>query len=154
MVLFLMRSARFWMGVALVVLATAILVLVGDTIAEEQRYARDGQAADGLVVGKAIKRSMRAGSSEAVTEYAVTYRFTLAGDSFEGEQRVSRDAWDRIREMEPVRIEYLTADPSWSRIAGHTSGRAPYVFGGVGLIAGVVGLVALSRAIRASMLQA
>jgi hypothetical protein len=97
---------------------------------------------------------MRAGSSEAVTEYAVTYRFTLAGDSFEGEQRVSRDAWDRIREMEPVRIEYLTADPSWSRIAGPARGRAPYVFGGVGLIAGVVGLVALSRAIRASMLQA
>jgi len=142
------RSARFWMGIGLVVLATVLLAMNGDAIAEEQHYARDGQVADGLVVGKAIKRSMRVGSRESQTEYAVTYRFMVAGDSFEGEQIVSRDAWDRAREMERVKIEYVAADPSASRFAGHTRGRAPYVFGGAGLIAGVIGLVAVSRAIR------
>jgi hypothetical protein len=145
-----MRSARFWTGVGLVVLAIALFALNGDAIAEEQQFARDGQTADGLVVGKAITRSMRAGAADAQTAYAVTYRFTLAGESFEGEQHMPRDAWDRTREMEPVRIEYLAANPSASRIAGYTRGRRPYVLGGVGLIAGVIGLVALSRAIRSA----
>jgi Protein of unknown function (DUF3592) len=148
-----MRSARFWTGVGLVVLAIALFALNGDAIAEEQQYARDGQLADGLIIGKAIKRSMRAGSRESQTEYAVTYRFTVAGDSFEGEQSLLRDAWDRAREMEPARIEYLAANPSANRMAGHTRGRLPFVLGGVGLIAGVIGMVVSARAIRTARLK-
>ena len=150
---FLVRSARFWTGVGLIVLAIALFALNGDAIAEEQQYARDGQIADGLVVGKAIKRSLRAGSPEGQTEYAVTYRFTVAGDSFEGEQSLSRDAWDRAREMEPARIEYLAANPAANRMAGHTRGRLPYVLGGMGLIAGVIGMVLLARVIRTARLM-
>ena len=141
------------MGAGLIVLATALLAMNGDAIAEEQAYARDGRVADGLVVGKAIKRSMRAGARESRTEYAITYRFAVAGDSFDGEQIVPRDAWDRAREMEPLKIEYVAANPLASRIAGYTRGRAPYVLGGAGLIAGVIGLVALSRAIRTARLK-
>jgi hypothetical protein len=149
----LVRSPRFWTAVGLVILAIVLFALNGDAIAEEQQYARDGQLADGLVVGKAIKRSLRAGSTEGQTEYAVIYRFTVAGDSFDGEQTLSRDAWDRAREMEPARIEYLAANPSANRMAGHTRGRLPYVFGGAGLIAGVVGMVLLARAIRTARLN-
>ncbi len=144
---------RFWTGVVLVVLAIALFWVNGDAIAEEQRYARDGQFADGLVVGKAIKRSMRAGSTEAQTEYAVTYRFTVGADSFEGEQNVTREAWDRAREMEPIRVEYLATTPTANRVADHTRGRLSYVLGGVGLLAGVIGMVALSRAIRETRLS-
>jgi hypothetical protein len=149
----LVRSVGFWLGIALVMLATALLARNGEAIAEEQQYARDGRLADGVVVGKAIKRSMRAASQDTHTEYAVTYRFMLAGESVEGEQSVSREAWDRAREMEPARIEYLAANPAVSRLAGHTRGRAPYVLGGVGLIAAITGVVALSRAIRSARLK-
>ncbi|HUP38739.1 MAG TPA: DUF3592 domain-containing protein [Vicinamibacterales bacterium] len=149
----LVRSARFWAGVGLIVLAIALFTLNGGAIAEEQQYARDGQFADGLVVGKAIKRSMRAGSTEAQTEHALTYRFTVGANSFEGEHTVTREAWDRARELEPIRIEYLAAAPTVNRVADHTRGRLPYVLGGVGLIAGVIGMVAVSRAIRETRLS-
>jgi len=144
---------RFWTGVVLILAAIALFTVNGNAIVEEQRYARDGQFADGLVVGKAIKRSMRAGSTEAQTEYAVTYRFTVGAESFEGEHNVTREAWDRAREMEPIRVEYLAATPTANRVAGHTRGRLPYALGGVGLIAGVIGMVALSGAIREARLS-
>ena len=134
-------------------LAIALFSLNGDAIAEEQRYARDGQFADGLIVGKAIKRFMRAGLTEAQTEYAVTYRFTVGAESFEGEHNVTREAWDRTREMEPIKVEYLAATPLVNRMAGHTRGRLPYVLGGAGLIAGVIGMIALSRGIRETRLS-
>jgi hypothetical protein len=148
------RSVSFWVGAGLIVFGAIFIGVQRAVIVQEQQYASEGRVVDGLVISKAIKHATRSGSRESRTEYAVTYRFMAGGGRYEGEQNVSSDDWDRLREMEPVKIQYVASDPSTNRIAGETSTALQYVFGGVGLTAGCIGLLLLVRSVRSAKTKA
>lgn len=93
-------------------------------------------------------------SSDSRTEYTVAYRFTADGRTYESEKDVSSDTWDRLRELEPVKIQYIASNPSTNRIAGTAWAGFEYVFGGVGIITALIGLVLLTRSIGSARTKA
>lgn len=148
------RSIAFWIGVGLVCFGAIFIAVQGAVLVQEQQYAREGRVVDGLVVSKAIRRATRSGSGNRSTEFTVAYRFTTAGQTFEGHQTVSSAAWDRLRELEPVPIQYVGSDPATSRIAGHAWTGLSYVFGGVGALAALIGVVLLVRSVGSAKANA
>jgi uncharacterized protein DUF3592 len=151
---FARRSIAFWFGVGLIGFGAIFgAVQVGITV-QEQRYAREGRLGDGLVVTKAIKHNRRGGSSSSSTEYRVAYRFTVGGQTYEGEDGVSSEEWERLRELEPVQIQYVTSSPATNRIAGNTSTVLSYVFGVVGALAALIGVVLLVKSVGSAKTKA
>ena len=134
MLRFAKRSVTFWIGLVLLVVGGIFLSIGWSLIREAGQYQREGEHATGIVLTKAIERATRGGSTRRTkTNYRVTYRFTAAGRSNEGGQRVPVSRWERLRELEPVPIQYVASNPSTNRIAGESSNALEYVFPGVGL---------------------
>jgi hypothetical protein len=153
---FIKRSYLFWVGLLLLGIGAIFLAIGSSFVLEERRYQREGQTATGVVLTKAIERATRTGSSGRRTEthYTVTYRFTGAdGHSYQGSGNVSVSAWERMREQEPVQVEYLASYPMINRVAGETTRAIQYVFPGIGLIAVVIGSTLLVRAIGAAQMK-
>ena len=153
---FVRRSYLFWSGLLLLGIG-AIFLAVGSTfVLEERRYQHEGQITTAVVLTKAIERATRTGSGgrRSETHYTVTYRFTSAdGQSYQGSGDVSVSAWERLREQEPVQVEYIASYPMTNRVAGEASRALQYVFPGIGLIAVVIGSTLLVRAIGAAQMK-
>jgi len=148
------RAITFWIGLMLVTVGAVFIGVQWGVGVQEARYTRDGALADGLVVTKAIRRATRTGSSGSSTQYSVGYRFMVDGQRHEGSSNVPSDVWDRLRELEPVQIQYVRSDPGTNRIAGETSTTLRYVFGGVGSLIALIGLVLTVRAVGSSRTKA
>ena len=107
---FARRSPGFWAGLLLLVCGGGFLGAGWTSLRQEQQYRTGGELTDGVVTIKAIERSTRAGSSGVCTEthYNVSYRFTARDTrTYEGSQDVSVGSWDRLRELQPVRVQYV-----------------------------------------------
>ena len=155
MIRFLKRSAMFWVGVFMVVFGAIFAAIGWSMIRTEHRYQQDGQTANGVVLVKAIERATRTGSNNSRTEYTVTYRFDASdGQSYEGRDIVPVSTWERLREQDPVQIQYVASDPLTNRVAGQSSASAQYAFPTIALIAVVVGTVLLSRSLRSAGIKA
>ncbi len=155
MLRFAKRSVTFWIGLVLLVVGGIFLSIGWSLIREAGQYQREGEHATGIVLTKAIERATRGGSTRRTkTNYRVTYRFTAAGQSYEGGQRVPVSTWERLRELEPVPIQYVASNPSTNRIAGESSNALEYVFPGVGLSVALIGTVLLVRSVNTAKRKA
>ena len=123
---FARRSVQFWVGVGLIGFGAIFSVVQVAILAQEQQYGREGQLIDGVVVSKAIRRATRSGSSGTSTQYTVAYRFTIGGQTYNGDESVSSGEWDQLVELEPVQIQYVASNPARNRIAGRTSAVLSY----------------------------
>lgn len=151
---FARRSVAFWFGVGLLAFGAIFGAVQAGITVQEQRYAREGRLGDGLVVTKTIKHNRRGGSSSSSTEYRVGYRFAVGGQNYEGEDGVSFEEWERLRELEPVQVQYVTSNPETNRIAGNTSTALFYVFGAVGGVAALIGVVLLVKSVGSAKTKA
>ena len=153
---FAKRSPTFWIGVFLLAVGTIFLAVGWGIIREEQRYRTEGQTTSGVVLSKAIERATRSGSSGSRTEtrYTVAYRFDAGGRTYAGTQRVSVATWERLREQEPLQVQYVGSDPMINRPLGETSAALTYVFPGIGAIAGLIGAVLFVRSVRSNQSKA
>jgi hypothetical protein len=151
MMRFLKRSAMFWSGLFLLVFGGIFTAVGWSVIRTEQQYRQEGQTADGVVLVKAIERATRSGSNRSRTEYTVTYRFAASdGQSYEGKSNVPVATWERLREQDPVQVQYVASDPTTSRVSGESNTTAAYVFPAIGLVAALIGAVLLSRSLRSA----
>jgi hypothetical protein len=154
---FLMRSFAFWIGAFLMVFGAIFLAIGWNVVLEERRYQREGRVADGTVLTKAIQRATRRRSSGSRTEtqYTVTYRFTAPdGAVHKGTDDVAVTTWERLREMEPVQVQFVASNPLVNRVAGESSEANRYVFPGIGLVAALIGAVLSGRALRSATTKA
>jgi hypothetical protein len=150
---FAKRSLVFWLGLFLAGFGAIFLAVGWTVMRRERQYEAEGRVGEAIVITKAIERATRSGSSgrRTSTEYNVTYRFTAPdGRPYQGRQDVSISTWDRLREQEPVQIQYVASDPSTSRIAGESSERGGYVFAAIGLVAALIGAALLGRSVSSA----
>lgn len=128
------RSFAFWFGGIWLFCGAPFLIIgiyVGvDTIRQHERFKRDGQVVEGMVLTKRISRSKDS------TSYWVGYRFSAPdGTVVKTEAKVTGDLWDRLVEREPVQVTYLPGDARRHRIEGDGP---DWVLPGVFVILGVV----------------
>jgi hypothetical protein len=150
---FAKRSPAFWAGAFLLVFGTIFLAAGWHVIRKEQRYRTEGQTTSGVVLTKAIERATRNGR-RSETHYTVAYRFDADGRTYAGTRRVSVGTWERLREQEPLQVQYVASDPMINRPLGETSSAATYVFPGIGAVAALIGAVLFVRAVRSAQAKA
>jgi uncharacterized protein DUF3592 len=156
MMTFARRSHTFWIGLFLLVFGGIFLAIGWSLIRQAEQYQREGRQSTGVVLTKAIERATRTGSNQrSETKYTVTYRFTAEdGRSFEGRQGVSVATWDRLREKEPIQIEYVASNPATSRVAGESSATLEYIFAAIGFVAAFIGALVFARSLNAAKARA
>jgi hypothetical protein len=107
-------------GAFLLIWASMMLVMTGSAVLTEWRYAKDGQEAEAIVTSKHLVRAEDDPQSMSTTLYQVAYRFRSGqGAEIEGHDTVGPETWERLRETEPIAIEYLRGNPGVNRRAGH-----------------------------------
>lgn len=138
---FQLARRSFWLlfgGVFLV--AGLLLTLIGAGMAwNEGRFAADGVAADGVVLGRTIRQADA--SENRSTEYRVSYRFTTSdGRVIDAGDDISLDRWEMLVDGGPITVEYLAADPAQNRAAGGDDSIIVPITLGFGLLALGVGV--------------
>ena len=153
---FVKRSPIFWTGLFLLVFGAIFLAIGWSLIRQAEQYAREGRRSTGVVLTKAIERATRTGSNQRTeTRYTVTYRFAAEdGHSYQGSSAVPVTTWDRLREQEPVQIEYVESHPTTNRVAGEASRTLEYVFPAVGFVAAFIGALLVARSLTAAKAKA
>lgn len=147
---FLKRSHAFWIALLLLAVGSVFAAVGGNILLQERQYREEGRTADGIVLTKAIERATRSGpgGSGTQTRYTVTYRFTAEdGRTFHGNQTVPVATWERLREQEPVRVQYVASAPATNRVAGESSGVIGFVFPTLGVGFAAIGIALVVRAI-------
>lgn len=67
---------------------------------------------------------------------------------------MSVTAWERLREMEPVQVQFVASNPSINRVAGESSEASQYVFPAIGLVAALIGAVLAGRGLSSARTKA
>jgi hypothetical protein len=153
---FARRSPTFWIGAFLLAIGSVFLAVGWSIVGQEQRYATEGRTTNGVVLTKAIERATRTGSggSRTETHYTATYRFEADGRTYAGTNRVSVETWERLREQEPLQVQYVASDPMINRPVGETSSALMYVFPAIGLVVGLIGATLFVRSVRSAKTRA
>ena len=149
-----LRLMGFRAGVVLMAFGVVVLAGQRSALVREQEYVRDGRLVEGLVVNKAIKRETRPGSGGSTTTYSASYRFSTGADTVEGEDVVPSNDWGALREMTPVRIQFLPSDPSTNRLAGNAWGAREFALVGAGMAALAIGFALLARSVLSARARA
>lgn len=108
------RTFGFWFG-GMILLVGLFFFLAG--VAQlyiEVAFARTASVTNGIVLTKDIKRS---GKQNRTKRYEATYRYTVAGNTFEGRDGVSFEGWKALNEREESQVLFLPQRPTWSRLA-------------------------------------
>jgi hypothetical protein len=136
----------FWLFFGAIWLCVGLALLAGGVVfaATEAQYA-DAVATTGLVLGKDIVPA----DSDSSTEYRVRYRFTTDnGETVEGDEAVSVEAWEALVERGPIVVYYLPARPGASRLSAGADPTGPLIFGLMGIIFGGIGGILVVHSLR------
>jgi hypothetical protein len=85
--------------------------------------------------------------------YDAVYRFAVDGVTIEGQDELTREAWEQLTEGAQVNVLYLPADPGSNRLAGPRPWLLNVIFGSVGLLLTPIGAVLVGRALRRAALE-
>lgn len=140
-----------WFAVGVVFLTVAIVVgVLGARL--DARFAAEGRAAEGVVLGKEIGSSSSSSSSSTSSpSYRATFRFTdERGQTWRGSAQLETEAWDALIEGGPIELAYLPDRPLTYRVQGRRDGEEVVVraCGGVGAALALVGGFLLISALR------
>jgi len=84
---------------------------------EEDYYEKGGVRVQGVVVKKTYTPASTAKGSGSSSKRYISYRFTTKeGQTLEGRYDVLPDAWNSVKEGDPVVVEYLPDSPDTNRI--------------------------------------
>jgi len=132
------RNMLLLFGAIFLIVGLVMLVVGIGLVWSESRFASDGRAATGTVIGKSIDRAT-AGSDRG-TEYIVRYRFVdTDGRQTDGSDTIGFDAWEALTEGGPVEVAYLAGDPGTNRVAGGDGFAAVAVILILGLVVAGIG---------------
>jgi hypothetical protein len=86
---------------------------------EEDYYEKGGVRVQGVVLKKTYTPGSTAKGSGSSSKRYISYRFmTKEGQTLEGKYDVLPDAWNSVKEGDPVVVEYLPDSPDTNRIPG------------------------------------
>lgn len=124
-----------WLVVGLPFLVIGISLALRE-VSLEERFAREGQTAQGMVLTKSIRPSSSRRRSSSDPQDWITYRFTTpSGDVVKGSAKVSEEEWDRLVERGPIQVTYLPGEPHRHRVEGQSSDWVgPVIFAMLGAI--------------------
>ena len=98
---FARRSVQFWAGVGLIGFGAIFSVVQVAILAQEQQYGREGQLVDGVVVSKTHQaRHAQRVRAAAAPSSRVAYRFTVGGQTYNGDESVASGEWDQLTRAE------------------------------------------------------
>ena len=149
------RNFWYWFGGIWLTVGVPFLVIGGyavwNELTLEQRFARAGERAQGMVL---VKRWDR-GSDGKYPSFHVRYRFTTSeGRTVDSESEVSEQAWEALRERQPASVSYLSDSPRTNRIEGWVPQRLmPAIFCGLGAIITLLGGFVVLKAISGARFE-
>ena len=149
----LMRSSfGFLFGGIFLVCGLPFLVLGLYFFYNDWRFAQEARTTEGIVLTKDIRiTSSGSGSRRTRTRhYELTYRFTVGGETFEGEDELSRGDWLRLRERESIDILYRPDRPSSNALAQGSDWALKAIFTLLGGIFTAIGGVVFLRSARSA----
>lgn len=115
-----LRGPLWWMGLALLVTGTAILLLVYSLWQGEHRFEENALSTRAKVTRKQtrIEKTGRQGNTPK-TIHVLVYTFQdAAGQQHEGKAEVSAQAWAEAKKGDALTIEYDRANPASRRLGG------------------------------------
>ncbi|HXG05077.1 MAG TPA: DUF3592 domain-containing protein [Candidatus Binatia bacterium] len=142
------RSFPLWFGAIWLVCGAPFLVIglytAVEAFREDQRFRRDAEVGEGMVLAKRIARN---GDSRT---YRVEYRFRAPdGTVLKRETSVSPEFWDRLVEREPVRVRFLPDRPERQRLEDEgPDWTGSLIFSGLGLVFAPLGGWVFFRGLR------
>ena len=143
-------------GLMFFLFGVPFVAAAGLQLYRDHRLAAEGVRTTGTVVGKGSRRSTghvgppTAGTWGDSTNLWVNYRFsTQDGRVVEGrDDRVPGSTWSRLRELGPVAIAYLPADPQQNRVLPHASSFSGILLLALGAVFAGLGMLALAQSWR------
>lgn len=73
-----------------------------------------------------LDRRVRAGDRK--DDYYLTYQFTVGEQTFQSRKNITRQAYFRYQDGDPINIIYLQSDPNVSQIASEGNAAMPMIF--------------------------
>jgi hypothetical protein len=140
----------FWLGAILLTVGTPFAVVGLSGAHAEWRFSNDARAVEGIVL---TKESRRSGRSNRRSGHAATYRFVIAGRTFEGRTPLRRDVWGELVERQPATVRYLPYAPSTSRLDGARPWRGLLVMAVIGSLFTAIGARVFMRSVRSARLE-
>jgi Protein of unknown function (DUF3592) len=148
----MLRFGSWWMRGLLLLVGIVLLAVSASEFYGNWRFDREARATRGIIVKKEIRtsRARRGGSltRSRTRHYEVTYRFTVADHTFEGDGDLSKATWDQLNEGGPVDILYLPDTPSTNRLALSTPWVTDALIGLIGIVFTSAGIISAFRAGR------
>jgi hypothetical protein len=108
-----LQSGGFLAGA--IILVVGLPFLVGGLVLfyADWQFANEARVTQGMVLTKSTRTS---GRGSRTKHYETTYRFSVDGDTFEGDEEVSQAFWERLVEREPVDVSYRPTKPSANQL--------------------------------------
>ncbi|MGQ0735423.1 MAG: DUF3592 domain-containing protein [Acidobacteriota bacterium] len=149
-------SFFFWCGGIFLLCGLPFFIVGVFLFQDDWRFARDARSTQGMVLSKDIRvSSSGSGSRRSSTRhYEVTYRFTADGETYEGQDELSHDAWQGLREREPVEVRYRPHRPSSHHLAQRSEWMLKTIFLLLGSVFTSIGGTMVIRALRHARLEA
>jgi hypothetical protein len=145
------RSWGFWFGGMALSVGLPAVLGGASQVYEDLTFPRRASVAPGMVLSKDFRRSTSGRSS--TRHYEATYRYVVAGRTFEGRDNVEFDAWKQLNEREPSTVLYLPERPAFSRLAGPQPWGGAVAFALIGSLFTGIGSTFFFGAIRRARLE-
>ncbi len=144
-------SFRTLFGGALLLIGSVTLLIGGDQILTERRYADYGEDIEAVV----LKKDLRPATSNSSTSYEITYRVTpRGGQPVDRTEPVAVATWENLQPGRSVRVQYIPGDPASARLEGTRDVIGAAIAAGVGLVLWCVGGVLLGISIHTRVRRA
>jgi hypothetical protein len=145
------RTSGFWFGGMFLAAGLPALLGGASQVYEDLTFPRRASVASGMVLTKDFRRSSTGRSS--TRHYEATYRYVVAGGTFEGRDQVQFDAWKQLNERGPSTVLYLPEHPAASRLAGPRPWGGAVAFALIGALFSSIGSTFFFGAIRRARLE-
>jgi hypothetical protein len=145
-----LQSGGFLTGAIFLVVSLPFLVGGLALFYVDWQFANEAQLTQGMVLTKSIRTSGRGSKTK---HYEVTYRFSVGGDTFEGDEEVSQVFWERLVEREPVDVFYRPTKPSSNQLEPESRWLVKIFFTLLGALFTAIGATLFVRSLRHASLE-
>jgi hypothetical protein len=145
-----LQSGGFLAGA--LILAVGLPMLVGSLVLfhVDWQFANEARVTQGMVLTKSTRTSGRGSTTK---HYEATYRFSVGGDTFEGDEEVSQAFWERLVEREPVDVFYRPTTPSANQLEPEGRWLLKILFTLLGALFTAIGGTLFGRSLRHAALE-
>jgi Protein of unknown function (DUF3592) len=145
-----LQSSGFLAGAIFLVVGLPFLVGGLVLFYVDWQFANEARLTPAMVLTKSIRTSGRGSKTK---HYEVTYRFSVGGDTFEGDEEVSQVFWERLVEREPVDVFYRPTRPSSNQLEPESRWLLKIFFALLGALFTTIGGTLFGRSLRHAALE-